>query len=100
MNNLCPVTLLFYCLWIPFCFAGSHDAAKSEKGRRVGVALRITVMQWLIVGVQKGALGALFFIRLPWAAGALGTIHTGGFHILAAILSVSCRQPLRMCARM
>ena len=100
MNDLCPGTLLFYCLWISFCPAGSHDAAKSEKGCRVGVAFRITVMQWLIVGVQKGALGALFFILLPWAAGAPGAIHTGGFHILAAILSVSCRQPLRMCARM
>ena len=65
MNDLCPGTLLFYCLRISFCPAGSHDAAMSEKGCRVGVAFRITVMQWLIVGVQKGALGALFFILLP-----------------------------------
>ena len=83
-----------------------HDVAKSEKGRRVGVAFGIALTQRLVAGVQDGALSTPFFIVLQGTAGAFGAAITGGFHTLTAvlnagaILSVSGRQPLSTWARM
>ena len=99
MDNLRPGTVLFLGLRLMSLHSGSHDVAKGEKDRGIGVAFRIAVMQRLIVCVQDGALGTPFFMVLQETAGTFGAALAGSLHMLSTILSVSCRQPLRTCAR-
>ena len=99
MDNLRPRTALFLGLRLVIQLGGLHDVAKGEKGRRVGVAFRIAVTQRLIVSIQDGALGTSFFIVLQGTVGAFGAAPTKSLHPFSTILSVSCRQPLRTCAR-
>ena len=44
-------------------------------------------------------VGTPFFIILQGTAGTFGAASTGSLHPFSTILSVSCRQPLRTCAR-
>ena len=94
MDNLRP-GMAFLCR-----LRFAHDIAKSEERRGIGVTFGIAVTQRLIIGVQDGALSAPFFIVLQGTAGTFGAALTGSLHVLSTILSVSCRQPIRTCARM
>ena len=100
MDNLRPGMALFLGLRLVFRSGRLHDIAKGEKGRGIGVTFRIAVTQRLIVSIQDGALGTSFFIVLQGTVGAFGAALTGSLHMLSTILSVSCRQPLRTCAKM
>ena len=100
MDHLRPGMMLYLGLRLLSQHSGFHDIAKGEKGRRVGVTFRVPVTQRLIVCVQDGALGTPFFIVLQGTVGAFGAALTGSLYPFNTILSVSCRQPLRMCAKM
>ena len=100
MDDLRPRVALFLGLRPVLQPGGLHDIAKGEKGRRIGVTFRIAVTQRLIVSVQDGALSTPFFIVLQETAGTFGAALAGSLHMLSTILSVSCRQPLRTCAKM
>ena len=99
MDHLRPGTVLFLGLRLMSLHSGSHDVAKGEKSCRIGVTFRIAVTQWLIVGIQDVVLSTPFFIVPQGTAGTFGAALTGSLHMLSTILSVSCRQPLRTCAR-
>ena len=99
MDNLRPGAVPFLGLRLMSLHSGSHDVAKGEKGRRVGITFRIAVTQRLIVGIQDGAWSTLFVVVLQSTAGTFNAALTGSLHMLSTILSVSCRQPLRTCAR-
>ncbi len=99
MDHLRPGMMLYLGLRLLSQHSGFHDIAKGEKGRRVGVTFRVPVTQRLIVCVQDGALGTPFFILLQGTAGTFGAAPTKSLHPFSTILSVSCRQPLRTCAR-
>ena len=99
MDNLRPGTVLFLGLRFLFQPDGLHDITKGEKSCGIRVTFRIAVMQRLIVCVQDGALGTPFFIVLQGTVDTFGAALTGSLHMLSTILSVSCRQPLRTCAR-
>ena len=99
MDHLRPGAMPFLGLRLVSQHGGFHDIAKGEKGCGIGVAFRIAVTQRLIVSVQDGALSTLFFIVLQGTAGAFSAALTESLHPFSTILSVSCRQPLRTCAR-
>ena len=99
MDNLRPGMMLYLGLRLMSQHSGFHDIAKGEIGRGIGVTFRIAVTQRLIVSVQDGALGTPFFIVLQGTAGTLGAALTGSLHPFSTILSVSCRQLLKTCAR-
>ena len=94
MDNLRP-GMAFLCR-----LRFAHDIAKSEERRGIGVTFGIAVTQRLIVSVQDGALSTPFFIVLQGTVGAFGAAPTKSLHPFSTILSVSCRQPLRTCAKM
>ena len=99
MDDLRPGMMLYLGLRLMSQHSGFHDIAKGEIGRGIGVTFRIAVTQRLIVSVQDGALGTPFFIVLQGTAGTFGAALTGSLHPFSTILSVSCRQPLRTCAK-
>ena len=99
MDDLRPRVAIFLGLRLVFRSGRLHDIAKGEKGRRVGVTFRVPVTQRFIVGVQNWTPAVLIFIVLQGTAGTFDAALTGSLHMLSTILSVSCRQPLRTCAR-
>ena len=77
----------------------AHGAAKSEERRGIGVTFRIAVTQWLVIGIQNGSAGTMFFVVLPYAVATLSTVAAAEFHTAVILLCVSDRQPVRTCAR-